>query len=250
MSPPTTIVLITGANQGVGYEIAKKLSTDQPSYHIFMGSRNEERGVAAAAKLMASNVEAITIDVTSDTSIAAAAATIESKFGRLDVLINNAGIAIDSKYQTDPSVEVPTNCQPTTTSIRDVMRESYDTNVFGAIQTLETFIPLMEMSSLPRVVFLTSDLGSLGTNMEAGNYKIYRSTKTALNMLMISYASIYKKKGWKINATCPGYVKTNLNHYYGPGDPSDGAINAVRLATLGEDGETGTVSNKEGPLVW
>ncbi|KAE8444114.1 hypothetical protein EG329_000896 [Mollisiaceae sp. DMI_Dod_QoI] len=238
-----TIVLVTGANQGIGFETAKKLAKEQPSYHVLLGSRNPKLGEEAAAKLQAENlsVEPITIDVTSDDSITAAASLIEKKFGRLDVLINNAGIAIDDKYQ--PGTEG--------SSIRSVMQQSYDVNVFGAVQVFETFTPLLSKSSLPRVVFVSSSLGSFGEMLAETEYPIYRSTKSALNMLCRVYAARYKEKGWKINVTCPGMVRTNLNGYTEHGEPVEmGAINAVRLATAGKDGETGTYSNRHGPLPW
>jgi NAD(P)-dependent dehydrogenase (short-subunit alcohol dehydrogenase family) len=236
----STIVHITGANKGIGFEIAKKLAKEQPSYHILLGSRDPERGTASAAKLQAENlsVEAIPIDVTSDASISAAASIVSSKFGRLDVLINNAGIAIDHKHE------------PGEDSLRDMMFESYNVNVFGAMQTFETFAPLLEKSENPRVVFISSILGSFGEQSDMGSYPVYRSTKSALNMLVMSFAHLYREKGWKINACCPGYVATDLNNFHGVGTVESGAINAVRLATLRKDGETGTYSNKEGPIPW
>jgi len=230
----STIVLITGANKGIGFEIAKKLAKEQPSYHILLGSRDPERGAASAAKLQAENlsVEAITIDVTSDASINAAASTVASKFGHLDVLINNAGIAVDKD------------------SMRETMFETYNVNVFGAVQTFETFAPLLEKSENPRVVFISSNLGSFGKQVNMGAYPVYRSSKSAINSFVMAYAHTYREKGWKINACCPGYVATDLNNFRGVGKVESGAVNAVRLATLGKDGETGTYSNKEGPIPW
>jgi NAD(P)-dependent dehydrogenase (short-subunit alcohol dehydrogenase family) len=236
----STIVLITGANKGIGFEIAKKLAREQPSYHILLGSRDPERGATSAAKLQAENlsIEPITIDVTSDSSIAAAASTVATKFGRLDVLINNAGIANEDKHKSGQY------------SLRDTMLECYNVNVFGAMQAFATFEPLLEKSSNPRVVFISSDLGSFTLKRAIGNYPVYRSTKSALNMLVMTYAHQYREKGWKINACCPGYVATDLNKFRGVGNVESGAINAVRLASLGRDGETGTYSNKEGPMPW
>ncbi|PVH75744.1 putative carbonyl reductase [Cadophora sp. DSE1049] len=236
----STIVLITGSNQGIGFEIAKKLGKDYPSYHILMGSRNPERGQAAAAKLQADklSVEHITIDVLTDESITAAAEIVSSKFGRLDVLINNAGIGNDKEYEVGKN------------SIRDVMVKAYSTNVFGAFQCVETSKPLLEKSENPRVVFMSSSLGSFGSGFGQGNWPIYRSTKTAMDMLVWNYAKTYEEKGFKINLCCPGLVATNLTDQ-GPSDGAEsGAINAVRLATLGKDGENGTYSNKEGLLPW
>lgn len=183
-------------------------------------------------------MEPLTIDVASDESINQAFRTVESKFGRLDVLINNAGIAKDFGY-----IQGGSN--------RELMAETYNTNVFGAIQTLETFSPLLQKSSLPRVVFVTSSLASF-SRMEGGaaGFPVYRSSKTALNMLVVTLLQQERFKGWKINLTCPGYVATNLNNFAGIGTAESGAINTVRLATLGEDGETGTVSDRNGPFGW
>jgi NAD(P)-dependent dehydrogenase (short-subunit alcohol dehydrogenase family) len=206
-----------------------------------MGSRNAERGQAAADKLLAEglSVEPITIDVTDDSSITAAAETVKSKYGRLDVLVNNAGIEVETKYPQGSK------------TIRELLQETYDTNVFGAMQTLETFAPLLEKAEVPRVVFVSSHLSCFGKpDNFPGQWPVYRSSKTALNMLLLSYSHQYREKGWKINATCPGYLATNLNNYSGYGSVDTGAINAVRLATLGKDGETGTFSEKEGPLPW
>jgi len=234
----STIVLITGANKGIGFEIAKKLAKEQPSYHILVGSRDSKRGDEAVAKLQAENVEAITIDVTSDESISTAASTVLSKFGRLDVLINNAGIAVED------------NSKPGNGSLRHRMFECYNVNVFGAMQVFETFTPLLEKSSNPRVVFISSGLGSFGNQSAMGDYAVYRSSKTAINMLVMTYAHRYREKGWKINSCCPGFVATDLNNFRGVGKVESGAINAVRLATLGKDGETGTYTSKDGPYPW
>jgi NAD(P)-dependent dehydrogenase (short-subunit alcohol dehydrogenase family) len=116
----------------------------------------------------------------------------------------------------------------------------YNTNVFGAMQTFETFVPLLEKSPLPRVVFVSSTLGSSGLDTFSTVAPIYRSTKSALNMLVVQTAHRFEEKGWKINANCPGYLATNFNNFRGTGTVESGAINISRLATMGKDGETGT----------
>ena len=165
---------------------------------------------------------------------------MSQKFGRLDVLINNAGIAIDDQFI------------PGSTSIRSVLQTTYDVNVFGALQTFHTFEALLSASANPRVVFISSDLASFSQagSHQPGGYAIYRSSKTAMNMLVFTYAQKYKEKGWKINACDPGYVATNLNSFQGTGNVVTGALNPVRLATLGKDGETGTFTDSEGILPW
>lgn len=135
-------------------------------------------------------------------------------------------------------------------SLREAFSETYNTNVFGTVQVTESFIPLLEKSSHPRIVFVSSRLGSFGVDCVPNTYPIYRSSKSALNMLCLSYSHRFEKQGWKINAACPGHVATNLNGFEAPGTVESGAINIVRLATVGKDGETGTFSTKEGPLPW
>jgi NAD(P)-dependent dehydrogenase (short-subunit alcohol dehydrogenase family) len=177
------------------------------------------------------------LSVTSDESIAAAVQQVTSKFGRLDVLINNAGVCLADERTSAPSLR---NFQDT-----------FAVNTFGSALTTEAFIPLLKASSAPRIVFLSSFMGSLTHRW--GNpvgLPIYRSSKAALNMIMLHYAFKYRDDGWKINASCPGHCATNLNGFAGKDTPADGALNAVRLATLGEDGETGTFSNKEGTMAW
>lgn len=124
-------------------------------------------------------------------------------------------------------------------------------NTFGATLTTEAFIPLLKASSAPRIVFVSSGLGSLSHHRDYPvGLPIYRSSKAALNMIMLHYAFKYKDAGWKVNAVCPGFCATNLNSYRGTDTPENGAVNPVRLATLGDDGETGTFSNEEGIVTW
>jgi NAD(P)-dependent dehydrogenase (short-subunit alcohol dehydrogenase family) len=153
------------------------------------------------------------------------------------VLINNAGICLDEERTAAPTLRA--------------FQETLNVNTFGAALTTEAFIPLLSASPAPRIVFISSFVGSLthrwGNPVEL---PIYRSSKSALNMLILHYASNYKDDGWKINASCPGYCATNLNVFPGTDSPANGALNAVRMATLGEQGETGTFSSKEGVMAW
>lgn len=176
--------------------------------------------------------------VTSDNSIVTAAHQVASKFGRLDVLINNAGVSLNEVGLSSPT-------------LRKTYQDLFAVNTFGAAITTEAFIPLLSASSAPRIVFVSSVMGSLAVRWQHPvALPIYRSSKSALNMLMRDYAVKYKDQGWKINASCPGYCATNLNGFAGIDTPESGAINVVRLATLGDDGETGTFSNKEGVIAW
>ncbi|KAJ7683716.1 putative carbonyl reductase [Mycena rosella] len=208
------IVLITGANKGIGFEIAKQFASEYKGYHILLGSRDVGHGMKAAESLQKEglSVEALTIDVADDRSIEAAAQTVKSKFGRLDVLINNAGISLDSFTGQPPT--------------RAIFEQTFAVNLFGAASTTEAFIPLLEKSAAARPVFVSSDLGSLTLRADP--------------------------EGRHNPMSVPAYrrSKVNISSPYRPGTVEDGAKGAVRLATLGEDGETGTYSEKEGPLPW
>ena len=242
----TTVVLITGANQGIGYYTAKQLAFEQSNYHIVIAGRNSDTIGKAASELQIQglSVEPIVLDLNSDESIAQAAKEVGEKYGRLDVLISNAGIT----HRT---------VNPEGKSRRMIMQAVFDTNVFGTRETIEAFLPLLSKSiKTPRIVFISTSSASLQMRIDPTTltrrslFPEYPVSKAALNMLCLHYAVKYEKEGWKVNACCPGHCKTNLNGFTA-GDPPDiGAQNACRLATLGEDGETGTFSNRFGLLPW
>ncbi|KAL2012997.1 hypothetical protein VTN00DRAFT_522 [Thermoascus crustaceus] len=256
MTTTQTIVLITGATQGIGLKIARQLCASHPDYLILLSACDPERGAQAAASIQQSTgheaIEPITIDVTSDTSIAEAARHFATKYGSLDVLINNAGINNEVLGRDSGR-----------SSLRDIYREAYDVNVFGAAMTTEAFIPLLfksntKSSNPPRVVFVSSHTGSLAlrsdptassrgvwyTRLHTPTCPIYRSSKAALNMLTLHYATRFEGEGWKVNASCPNLTATGSSG--GVGRPvGESARNVVRLATLGGEGETGTYSDEE-----
>lgn len=244
MTSQKTFVLVSGANQGLGLEIVKKLATENPEYHVLMGCRSLEKGQAAIASLPPNlSVEPIELDVTNDSSISKAVATVQEKYGRLDVLINNAGIARGA-----PSQDL---------SLRQRYTQIMDTNAIGAACLTEAFVHLLQKSSHPRIIFMTSELGSIGSTLDPdfsfyGNENIqYKASKAAMNMIMATYAVKYKDAGFQVNTCCPGFNATNMNGFNErAGDPKNGAINACRLATAGKDGQTATFTNKEGPLPW
>ncbi|KAJ5595302.1 carbonyl reductase [Penicillium hispanicum] len=240
-----TIVLVTGANQGLGYELSRRLAADYAGYHILMGARNATKGEEAAKTLQDEglSVETIDIDVTNEESIAAAATRVESTFGRLDVLVNNAGATLEGKM-------------PPGTGLQETMRACFDVNAIGPYLVTEAFVPLLKKSDHPRVVFMSTGLGSIANRVNpeaqyaAFQLPGYRSSKAALNMIVAHYAAAYSKEGWKVNASCPGFCATGFNGYRGTDSPQSGIVNAVRLATLGKDGPTGSFSNTEGPVPW
>lgn len=240
----STIALITGANQGIGLATATSLAKDH-GYHVIIGSRNSAAGEKAAKSIEAAGGKAssVQLDLTSDDSITAAAKLIDTRFGHLDVLVNNAAVLLDVKHP-----ELP---------LRDMLTQTLQTNVVGTACVTEAMLPLLRKSALPRIVFLSSQMGSLGlatdrnTMWYAMDYKTYDASKAAMNMLALNYSRILEGTGAKVNVACPGLIATNLTgyHKYG-GQPEDGAKRIVELATLGKDGPTETFSNSEGSIPW
>ena len=243
----STLVLITGANQGIGFAAARKLAKENRGWHILIGSRDAERGVKAASELKEEghSVEPLTIDITSDQSIEQAAELVKSKYGRIDVLINNAGIYNEGR-------------RPGWT-MREVFQEQFNTNVFGQHLVTEAFEPLLVKSTLPLVVFNSAILGSIHHRLDENDphsFQIspsYRSSKAALNMIMAHWAFKHKNDGWKVNCICPGYVATSMTsstNFPGIGTVESGTIAMVKMATLDKDGPTGTFSDKEESIPW
>ncbi len=223
-------VLITGANKSIGFETAKQLL--DLGYYVYLGSRDPEKGADAVAQLNSKNVEAIKIDVSDEQSVNEASKIIGDKIDSLDVLINNAGI----------SGGFPQS--PTTTSI-ETMREVFDTNFFGAIQVINAFMDLLKKSNAPRIVNVTSGLGSLALHNDPSwkfyNYKsaAYGPSKTALNAYTITLAFELKDTAFKVNVVDPGYTATDFNRHSGPRNVADAAKDIVKFAILDENGPTG-----------
>ena len=229
-----TTTLITGANKGLGYEAARRLLAD--GHDVWIGARDEERGRRAAEELGARFVQ---LDVTSEESVAAAAATVEAETG-LDVLINNAGIPGDFR----PVAEL------TAADIQLV----YDTNVLGPVRVSQAFIPLVQRSEAPVIVNVSSGLGSQTLirdpeRVESTVVSVpYCSSKAALNMITSQYATAYPKI--RINMVDPGYTATDLNHNSGHQTVTEGTDAIVAMASIGPDGPTGTFSDRHGPVPW
>ncbi|MFD9705238.1 SDR family oxidoreductase [Lentzea sp. NPDC059081] len=235
-----TIALVTGANKGIGYEIAAGLGALGTTVGI--GARDPRRGEEAAAKLRADGVDAffVPLDVTDDESVASAAALVEERFGRLDVLVNNAGIA--GEWPTAPSAATPA-----------VLGKVLDTNVIGVVRVTNAMVPLLRRSARPRIVNQSSHLSSLtlqtSPEVDFGDVDgVYMPSKTFLNAVTVQYAK--ELTGIKINACCPGYVATDFNGFQGHETPADGAKIAVRLATLDDDGPTGGLFDNAGTVPW
>ena len=235
------IALVTGANKGIGKEIARQLG--RQGMIALIGARDAERGAAAAAELKQEgiNARAVLLDVTNAESIAAVAAQIEGEFGRLDILVNNAGIAIDGGFY---NADV------------DMMRRTYETNVFGVVAVTRALLPLLKKSEAGRIVNMSSGLGSLTQNSDPnwpyGYVKAlaYNSSKAALNMITVIFAAELKDTAIKVNAADPGYTATDLNNNQGTRTVEQGAIAAVHLATLPADGPTGGYFDEDGVVPW
>jgi NAD(P)-dependent dehydrogenase (short-subunit alcohol dehydrogenase family) len=237
------IALVTGANKGIGLEIARGLG--RLGITVLMGCRNESLGASAAAALSAEGLDVrnLPLDVTDAASITAAAAAIGEQFGRLDILVNNAGVSFE-KGEKPSVVDL------------DLVRKVYEVNLFGAIAVTQALLPLIRKSAQGRIVNVSSGLGSLTLHQTpgAGQYRFlllgYCSSKSALNAVTVQFANELHDTGIKVNAACPGYCATDLNNFAGPRTPAQGAQTPVRLATLADDGPTGGYFDDDGAVPW
>jgi len=233
-----TTTLITGANKGLGYETARQLI--DAGHTVYLGARDEGRGRAAAAQLEARFVQ---LDVTDDASVAAAFAQIEAD--GLDVLINNAGV----------EGRLPDNgiVAPADTTVEEI-RRIFETNVFGLVRMTHAFLPLLQKSSAPVIVNLSSGLASLTDLSDPDSFIhfypgiSYPASKATINAITIQYAKAFP--AIRINAADPGYTNTDLNGGTGTQTVEQGAEIIVRLAQLRPDGPTGTFVSAHGPVSW
>ncbi|HYQ43380.1 MAG TPA: SDR family NAD(P)-dependent oxidoreductase [Polyangiaceae bacterium] len=232
------VALVTGANKGIGHAIASELAAR--GLTVLVGARDAARG-EAAAKRIAGDSRPIALDVTRADSIAAAATRIRRELGRLDVLVNNAGIAI---FGT-----------PSAASLDDV-RAVFETNVFGVIAVTQALLPLLLEAPAGRIVNVSSRIASLTVitdpafPMRGIGGVAYGPSKTALNALTIAFARELEGTTVKVNLACPGYTATDLNGHSGPRTTTEAAQEPVRLALLGPDGPSGTFSNDDGSIPW
>lgn len=241
MTENTRIALVTGANQGIGLQIVTDLAAN--GLTVLLASRNLERGKAAAHKLEG-DVHPIQLDVTDEASIRAAAALVEQKFGRLDILINNAAISRANGQHTETMQDYIKRSRATLISV-DEVRTIWETNVFGVLTVTQAFVPLLRKSDAARIVNVSSGLGSLAFNSTPNPYRAtfnpgYGASKTALNAITLAFAIELEEEGIKVNAVTPGFTATALNNYEGTDTVEQGAAEAVRVALLGSEGPTGT----------
>jgi NAD(P)-dependent dehydrogenase (short-subunit alcohol dehydrogenase family) len=230
-----TITLITGANKGLGYETSRRLI--ELGHTVMMGARDRQRGEAAAREIGGTYIE---IDPTHDGSVDAAAARVDDEYGRLDVLINNAGTAAPRIGAEDLTAEAA--------------MEGFGINVFGPIRVIHAFLPLLRAAEHPRIVNVSSGVGSFARLLTPGSVEnavtlpVYPATKAALTMLTVQYAR--SLDGILINAADPGFTATDFNNNRGTQTVTEGTDAIVHLATLPPDGPTGTFQGRDGIVPW
>jgi NAD(P)-dependent dehydrogenase (short-subunit alcohol dehydrogenase family) len=239
------VALVTGANRGLGRETARQLVASGMT--VVMGSRDPERGAAAARELGVDGaVVPVRLDVTDSAGVEAVADRLRREYGRLDVLVNNAGTVVDRLATETTAVE---------------MRRTFEVNVFGVVTVIHAMLPLLRASAAPRIVNVSSTTASLGLTSggtdfggDADRRAAYSSSKAALNMLTVQYARAFAKEPGlsriKINSATPGYVATDLTGHRGTRTVEQGARIIVDLATLAEDGPTGEFFNDRGRVPW
>jgi NAD(P)-dependent dehydrogenase (short-subunit alcohol dehydrogenase family) len=235
----TRVALISGANKGIGLEITRELA--RLGMIAVMGSRSQAKGEAALEPLTKEGLIAsvVELDVTDDQSVRAAVASVMSLFGRIDVVVNNAGIFLDGANGAPSNVAALTP---------DVMRATFETNVIGPLRLMQAVLPIMREQDYGRIVNLSSGAGQL-CDMGAG-YPAYRISKTALNALTVTTAAEVGPGNVKINAMCPGWVKTDMGGPDAPRSVAEGAETAVWLASLPADGPNGGYFRDKKRISW
>jgi NAD(P)-dependent dehydrogenase (short-subunit alcohol dehydrogenase family) len=236
------IALVSGANRGIGLAIAAGLARYK-SVHVLLGCRDLDQGKAASAPLQAEGlrVTPVQLDTTDEASVSALAALIEREYGRLDSLVNNAGIALD--YHP-------------TLSVVERMQRTLEVNVVGTLRLTEAMTPLLAKSTRPRIVNVSSELSSFGMradpNRAYSEIKLptYSASKAAVNSLTLSYAEQLNCKGFKVNAVCPGYTATAATNFSGTRTPERAAVIAVNFALLDDEGPSGIFVNEAQELPW
>jgi NAD(P)-dependent dehydrogenase (short-subunit alcohol dehydrogenase family) len=231
--------LVTGANKGIGFAIARGLGA--LGFAVAIGARNERRREAAVEALRGERIDAfgVALDVTSDDSVAAAAGVVRARSGRLDVLVNNAGI----------SGRTAGGAQDPTTLDLDVLRTVLDTNVLGVVRVTSAMLPLLLEAESPRIVNMSSSMGSL-TLQPGPIMAAYAPSKSMLNSVTAQYARRLADTKVIVNVACPGYVATDFTGFDGDRTPDQGAAIALHLATLPDDGPRGGFFDDSGPLPW
>jgi NAD(P)-dependent dehydrogenase (short-subunit alcohol dehydrogenase family) len=243
------IILITGANKGIGFATARVLG--RAGHVVLVGARDPARGTTAAKELTGEGLDArfVRLDVTDLTTIEAAAAYIDAEFGRLDILINNAGISRDRRQGTNELY------QPSEMPVAAV-REVYETNVFGVVAVTNALLPLLRRSAAGRIANVSSGLGTVAflTHQDSpyeryARLLAYNSAKAALNAITMMYAAELRDTPIKVNAVSPGFCATDLNNHQGVMTAEEGGAQVARQAILPGDGPTGVFLSEDGGIV-
>jgi NAD(P)-dependent dehydrogenase (short-subunit alcohol dehydrogenase family) len=237
------IALVTGANKGMGFEVARQLAASGCA--VLIGARNKVLGKEAAARLKAEGLDVryLAIDLDDHATITAATGTVAAQFGHLDILVNNAGLA------------APHDGPPTATSL-DAIERTLQVNFIGTVAVTPAMLPLLRKSLSARIVNVSSGLGSLTQNGDptytSASTKLlgYSASKAALNMLTVQLAYELRDTPIKVNSADPGFTATDLNGQRGTQTIPEGAAEAIRLALLPDDGPTGTYSDRQGIVPW
>jgi NAD(P)-dependent dehydrogenase (short-subunit alcohol dehydrogenase family) len=241
------IACVTGGNRGIGLASARRLARD--CGEVIITSRDAAAGEEAAERLRREghSVSSLPMDVTDETSVKAAAAVVEERFGHVDVLVNNAGILPEA-----------TNPEPAEVVDLEMFRRTFATNLFGAVAVLEAFLPLLRRSSAGRVVNLSTTMGSLSdqTDPDSPYFSLvvpaYQSSKAALNSVTIGLAKQLRDTPIKVTSVCPGFVRTDLAPAAreAPLAPEDAAEVVYRAATLPDGAPSGTFVDARGAVPW
>ena len=231
------VMLVSGGNRGLGLETCRRLA--QLGHRVLLGSRDLDAGRAAVESLGKTGVEAVKLDVTEQADVDALAAHIEQKFGRLDVLVNNAGILIGSAGGKSTSIRE---------ADIDDLRRSVETNTFGAIRLVNALLPLMARVDDARIVNISSGMGQLSDM--GGQYPGYRISKTALNAVTRIYAAELDAAQFSINSVCPGWVRTDMGGAQADLSVEEGVDTTVWLATDDEGRCSGGFYRRREPIDW
>jgi len=242
----TKIALVTGSNKGIGFETARQLAAQ--NIKVLIGARNEQEGKIAEEVLRGESldVEFIKLDISDSQDIENARAYIQSKYGKLDILINNAAVFLDGEWFGNNVESVPMK----------TLRDTFDINYFGTVELTQALLPLIKKSDAGRIVNISSLSGSFGVHLDENHWLYplkpyaYSASKTALNQFTVFLANALKETNVKVNAASPGWVKTSIGSDQAPLTPEEGAKTGVALALLDDNGPTGTFSQSGEVFPW